>query len=56
MPGVVRTRWTVGTAVRDNSRDLGYAIGNTLAELHDSGELARIFTAHGVTYVAPSAK
>ena len=53
MPGIVRQRWSIGTAVRDNSRDLGYAIGNALAEMRQSGELAHIFAAHGVTYVPP---
>jgi ABC-type amino acid transport substrate-binding protein len=52
-PGIVRSRWSVGTAVRENSRDLGYAIGNALAEMRQSGELVQIFAAHGVTYVAP---
>jgi polar amino acid transport system substrate-binding protein len=52
-PGIVRSRWSVGTAVRENSRDLGYAIGNALTEMRQSGELAQIFAAHGVTYVSP---
>lgn len=53
MPGIVRTQWVVGTAVKENSRDLGYAIGAALAALEDSGELDAIFRKHGVTYFAP---
>lgn len=53
-PGLVRKSWLAGTAVRDNSRDLGYAIGAALQKLKDSGELAAIFAKHGVTYVPPA--
>lgn len=53
MPGLVRKTWIVGTAVKDNSRDLGYAIGNALDTLKASGELEGIFARYGVTYVAP---
>lgn len=53
-PALVRKSWVVGTAVRENSRDLGYAIGAALQRLKDSGELAAIFAKHGVTYIAPA--
>lgn len=53
MPGLVRKTWMVGTAVKDNSRDLGYAIGNALETLKSSGELEALFARHGVTYIAP---
>lgn len=53
MPGILKMRWTVGTAVKEDSRDLGYQIGNLLAELARSGELARICAAYGVTYQPP---
>ena len=53
MPGLVRKSWLVGMAVKDNSRDLGYAIGAALEKLKASGELERIFKDHGVTYIAP---
>lgn len=55
MPGLVRKSWLIGTAVKDNSRDLGYAIGTALQKLTASGELSRIFAAHGVTYAPPTA-
>lgn len=54
MPGLVRKSWLIGTAVKDNSRDLGYAIGNALEKLRTSGQLEQIFKSHGVTYVPPS--
>jgi polar amino acid transport system substrate-binding protein len=53
MPGIVRTNWVIGTAVKDNSRDLGYAVGAALDVLKASGEMAAIFASYGVTYVAP---
>jgi len=53
MPGIVRARWTVGMAVKENSRDLHYAIGNAIAELQQTGDMARIFGAYGVTYRVP---
>jgi polar amino acid transport system substrate-binding protein len=53
MDGIVRENWVVGLAWADNSRDLGYALGAALEKLKASGELARIFESHGVTYVAP---
>lgn len=49
----LRMAWDVGTAVKDNSRDTGYAIGNALAALSASGELKAIFERHGLTLVPP---
>lgn len=54
MDGIVRTSWTIGAAVDEKSRDLGYAMGEALTQLRESGELAKIFAAHGVTYIPPS--
>jgi polar amino acid transport system substrate-binding protein len=54
MPGLVRKAWLIGTAVKDDSRDLGYAIGAALRKLDASGEMATIFKAHGVTLTAPT--
>lgn len=55
MPGLIRQHWLIGTAVKDNSRDLGYAIGTALQKLTGSGEMAAIFKAHGVSYSPPAA-
>ncbi len=49
----LRMAWTIGTAVKQDSRDTGYAVGKALRELEETGELARIFASYGVTRVAP---
>lgn len=53
MDGIVRRDWIVGMAWKDNSRDLGYALAAALDKIKSSGELEKIFSDHGVTYVAP---
>lgn len=53
MDGIVRSNWVVGMAVKENSRDLGYAIAAALEKIRKSGELGKICRKHGVTYVAP---
>lgn len=53
MPGIVRSRWTIGLAVKENSRDLGYALGAALEKLRASGEIAAICARYGVTYAPP---
>lgn len=53
MDGIVRSSWTVGAAVNEKSRDLGYALGDALTKLRTSGELAKIFAKYGVTYIPP---
>lgn len=52
-PETLRSRWNVGMAVKEDSRDLGYAIGGALRKLKASGELAEIFKKYGVSYVNP---
>ena len=56
MPGIVRTGWPVGIAIKHDSRDLGYALGDVLAQLIESGEMAEIFNAYGVQWLAPELK
>jgi ABC-type amino acid transport substrate-binding protein len=53
MPGIVRAAWQVGMAVKENSRDLGYALGSALDKLREKGKLAEICSRYGVTYAAP---
>ena len=53
MPGIQRARWNIGMAVKENSRDLGYALAAALDKLKASGALAAICARHGVTYAAP---
>ncbi len=52
-PETLRSKWNVGTAVHEDSRDLSYAIGRILRELQSDGEMEKIFARYGVTYQAP---
>ncbi|WP_234483993.1 substrate-binding periplasmic protein [Noviherbaspirillum pedocola] len=45
--------WVVGMAVKKESRDLAEALQKAADELTASGEMARIFTRHGVQPVTP---
>ncbi|MDO9381310.1 MAG: ABC transporter substrate-binding protein [Hyphomicrobiaceae bacterium] len=54
MPGLARKNWLIGTAVKDDSRDLGYAIGAAFEKMRTSGDLQNIFSSYGVTYVSPA--
>ncbi len=49
----IRMSWTIGTAVKQDSRDTGYAIGRALRTLENSGKLDEIFKSYGVTRVPP---
>ncbi len=49
----LRMAWTVGTAVKEDSRDTGYAVGNALSALLERGKLKEIFERHGLTHVPP---
>jgi len=53
MPGIVRKGWPIGIAIKHDSRDLGYALGDVLTELMNSGEMAKISARYGVDYVTP---
>ena len=53
MPAVFGREWTVGVAVKADSRDLGYAIGDVVEALLQNGEVAAICARHGVTHLAP---
>lgn len=53
MDGIVRKSWVIGMAVHENSRDLGYRVGDIVAKLKTSGEMRKIFAKHGITYVHP---
>lgn len=49
-----RQNWIVGSAVKENSRDLSYALGDALRALRESGTLAEICHRYGVTYDDPN--
>lgn len=53
LPAVFGREWTVGVAVRQDSRDLGYAVGDILDAMRESGEIAAICARHGVTWLPP---
>ena len=53
MPGIVRSRWAIGMAVKENSRDLGYAVGDIIDALAASGRMQEIYAQYGVTYEPP---
>lgn len=53
MPGIVRAKWPVGMAVKQDSRDLGYAAGDVIAALQQDGRMDEICRRYGVTYKPP---
>lgn len=53
MPGIVRTGWPIGIAVKQDSRDLGYALGDVLTELIESGAMEAICARYGVQWLPP---
>ncbi len=53
MPGIVRRRWPIGMAVKQDSRDLGYAVGDVMEKLRASGKLEAICARYGVSYRPP---
>ncbi|MFK8081440.1 MAG: substrate-binding periplasmic protein [Granulosicoccus sp.] len=53
MPGIVRQGWPVGIAIKHDSRDLGYALGDVLSELVSSGDMQKIFQRYGVQWFEP---
>jgi len=54
MPGIVRKNWRVGIAVKHDSRDLGYAVGDALNEMIQSGTMTEVSAKYGVTYIEPA--
>lgn len=53
MPGIVRTGWPIGIAVKHDSRDLGYELQDLLSQLESEGELQAIYQRYGVQYLPP---
>ncbi|MHB1373134.1 MAG: substrate-binding periplasmic protein [Thauera sp.] len=53
MPELRISGWPLGMAVKADSAALADALGNALAELQRSGELARLFAANGVPHRVP---
>ncbi len=53
MAGPIKTSWQLCGAVKSDSRDLGYAVGEALTGMIDGGAMKAIFAKHGVEYEAP---
>lgn len=51
--GAVKTHWELAGAVRSDSRDLGYAVGEAITALAENGTLQSIFAKYGVTFAPP---
>ncbi|SFL96588.1 substrate-binding periplasmic protein [Methylobacterium pseudosasicola] len=51
--GLVKTRWEIGGAVKTDSRDLAYAVGDAITALNADGHLKAICETYGVTYTPP---
>lgn len=54
LPGLLRTGWDLGLAVKQGHDALAEAVQSAVGELHRTGRLAEIFAAYGVTYQPPS--
>jgi ABC-type amino acid transport substrate-binding protein len=52
-PGLSITAWPIGCCVRENARDLGYAVGDIITAAIRDGTMASLFARYGVTYRAP---
>lgn len=52
--GVVKTRWELCGAVRSDSRDLAYQVGDAIAALTAQGRVKDAFAAHGASFNPPA--
>lgn len=52
--GVVKTRWELCGAVRSDSRDLAYQVGDAVSALAAEGRMSKVFAAHGASYTPPA--
>ncbi len=50
LPGLPGDGWDIGMAVKENARDLAYALTDIVGELEADGSLAALFARHGVTH------
>ena len=53
LAGFAVSRWTVGVAVHQAYRALGYAVDDAILAALEDGRIARIFADHGLTHLAP---
>lgn len=52
-PTIGRQQWDIGMAIKSDFRQLGYAIGDVVTELVQSGRVAAIFASHQAAYKKP---
>lgn len=53
LPGFQLSRWTLGTAVHQSHRDLGYAVDDAVAAALADGRIAAIFADYGLDFTPP---
>ena len=53
LPGLALGTWTLGVAVRQNWRALGYAVDDAIRAAVTDGRLAAIFAAYGLSFTEP---
>jgi ABC-type amino acid transport substrate-binding protein len=53
-PMIGRQQWDIGMAVKADYRQLGYAVGDIVESMVNSGEMEAIFTKYNVTYKIPN--
>jgi len=53
-PNLNPSEWEIGLAVKENSRDLAYRVGDIVAELLGDGTMDKIFSHHGLTHNHPA--
>ncbi len=51
-PGMMTSNWDIGMAVKENSRDLAYAVGDAVTAMLEDGTVWALFRKHGVTHNA----
>lgn len=54
LAGPIKTSWELCGAVKSDSRDLGYAIGDAMTTMIDNGTMKKIFAKYGVSYEPPA--
>ncbi len=54
LAGPIKTSWELCGAVKSDSRDLGYAIGDAMTAMIDNGTMKGLFAKHGVSYEPPA--
>ncbi|MEZ5797781.1 MAG: hypothetical protein R3D63_10105 [Paracoccaceae bacterium] len=53
LPGFQLSRWTLGLAVHQSHRDLGYAVDDIVAAALADGRIAAAYAAHGLSFTPP---